>query len=129
MGVRGSVVLFASPVIVVTMAGVLQAQRQFTQSPATPRFEISPPQRPGQPLFPVQPFEVPRAPQLPAPVPALPPVPPDTLANLRPRVVCGMTLIPAPPSVDPKIAEKRESQKPKNPTTYMIRPVQPSMCW
>jgi hypothetical protein len=49
--------------------------------------------------------------------------------DLKPRVVCGMTLLPAPPSVDPKIAGKEPLEKPKTPTTYSIRPVQPSICW
>jgi len=68
-----------------------------------------------------------------APPPAAPAlrfdVVPDTLPNLKPRVVCGMTLIPAPPSADPKIALPEPTEKPKNPTTYTIRPLQPSICW
>jgi hypothetical protein len=69
---------------------------------------------------------------------AVQPLPPATLvfpnntnalANLKPRVVCGMTLIPAPPGVDPKIGDQREAEKPKTPTRYTIRPVQPSICW
>jgi hypothetical protein len=51
------------------------------------------------------------------------------LPNLKARVVCGMTLIPADRSIDPKMAPKANSDKPKNHTTYKIRPVQPSICW
>jgi hypothetical protein len=83
---------------------------------------MTPGQRPGQPLFPVPrvaPDEVPNA-----------PTPPNQLEELipKPRIVCGMTLIPAP-KVDPKIGQKHETEKPKNPTRYTIRPVQPSICW
>ncbi len=51
------------------------------------------------------------------------------LPNLKPRIVCGMTLIPANPSKDPKMAQKENPEKAKNPTAYTIRPVQPSICW
>jgi hypothetical protein len=43
--------------------------------------------------------------------------------------VCGTTLIPAPPGVDPKIALPEPPEKAKNPTAYTIRPVQPTICW
>jgi hypothetical protein len=88
-------------------------------------------QRPQPPLFPGQPVPPPRAAPL-FPVPPLTLFPPNdanAVPNLQPRVVCGMTLIPAPPSVDPKIAGKEQNEKPRNPTAYTIRPVQPSICW
>jgi hypothetical protein len=47
----------------------------------------------------------------------------------KPRVVCGMTLLPAPTGIDPKIRLDREENKPINPTVYTIRPVQPTLCW
>ena len=70
-------------------------------------------QRPPQPLLPGQ------------------PVPPSRSLrpSLKPRVVCGMTLIPAPPGVDPKIASPESPGRPRDPTTYTVRPVQPSICW
>src|SRR4030095_4015935 len=88
-------------------------------------------QRPQQPLFPGQPAPAPRTALLFPVLPPLVPVPQNdanALPNFQPRVVCGMTLIPAPPSADPKIA-KEPPEKPRNPTTYTIRPVQPSICW
>ena len=98
---------------------------------------MTPPQQQREPLFPVQPFETPQAPQPPAqqshPATPAPPVllleTLRNLPNLKPRVVCGMTLIPANPAIDPKIAQKEDSEKTKNPTTYTIRPVPPSICW
>jgi len=119
MGVRSSVLVFTVLAVVATLGGVLQAgQVQFTQAPTPPRS----PMTPGQPLFPVPrvaPDEVPN-----------PPTPPNQLEELapKPRIVCGMTLIPAP-KVDPKIGQKQETEKPKNPTRYTIRPVQPPICW
>ena len=127
MVTRSSVLLFTVVATVATSAAVLTAQQRLEP--------LFPGQRaPKAPLlFPAQPFQfpqVPQSPQAPTPPPTL--VFPDNtnvLANLKPRVVCGMTLIPAPPGVDPKIADQREAEKPKTPTTYTIRPVQPSICW
>ena len=49
------------------------------------------------------------------------PVPPETS---RPRVVCGMTLIPIDPDIDPKIyVEPR-----RDGTRYSIRAVPPPIC-
>jgi hypothetical protein len=42
----------------------------------------------------------------------------------KPRVVCGMTLIPAP-SVDPRMVVER----PKAATRYTIRAIEPPICW
>jgi hypothetical protein len=123
MSVRGLVPVIMTLAIVATLGGVLQAsQIQFTQSPTPPRYPTMPGQRPGQPLFPVPrvaPDEVPN-----------PSTPPNQVEAVipKPRIVCGMTLIPAP-KVEPKTAEKPETEKPKNPTRYTIRPVQPSICW
>jgi hypothetical protein len=63
-------------------------------------------------------------------VPSLPSLPDlaDALM-LKPRIVCGTTLIPASPAVDPDIAIKRPAGKPKDLTTYTIQPVQPTLCW
>jgi hypothetical protein len=44
--------------------------------------------------------------------------------DLKPRVVCGMTVIPADPSIDPKIRIKREDSQ----TRYTIRAVPPPIC-
>jgi hypothetical protein len=88
-------------------------------------------QRPPQPLFPAQPAPPPRTAPL-FPVPRLAPSAPNdanAAPNLEPRVVCGMTLVPKSPSVDPKIATPEPPEKAKNPTAYTIRPVQPSICW
>lgn len=91
----------------------------------------------AQRLFPVQSFEPPKAPQPPAQQadPATPSPPAllletvRNLANRKPRIVCGMTLVPANPSIDSKMAQKKNPEKTKDPTTYTIRPVQPSLCW
>jgi hypothetical protein len=127
MSVRGSVLWLTVLASVATSVAVLSAQR--TQQPLFPGQPMPPPRR--APLFPVQPFDG-QEPQ--APPQATPPsLFPEVVANLPPslkaRVVCGMTLIPAPPGVDPKIASQEPSEKPKNPTTYTIRPLQPSICW
>ena len=42
----------------------------------------------------------------------------------RPRVVCGMTVIPADPAIDPKIAIEPK----KDGTRYTIRVVPPAVC-
>ena len=127
MRTRSSVLLFTAVAAVATSAAVLTAQQRL--EPLFPGQRA--PKAPS--LFPVQPFEVPQVPQSPQ-APSHPrmlviPSNMNALPNLKPRVVCGMTLIPAPPGVDPKIADQREAEKPKTPTTYTIRPVQPSICW
>ena len=127
--------------IVAMVSGLAAAQSQFVQSLSAPASGVlsAPEQR--QPLFPVPPA----GPQTPPQTPAVPlaPVPPaagavpglPALPNLadaliqKPRIVCGMTLIPAAPAVDPKIATKPPAGKPKDPTTYTIRAVQPTLCW
>ncbi len=114
---------FVVVVFVAMSTGVLAQQRLERAFPG---------ERPrATPLFPVQPFEgrKPQAPPQPAPTLIFPDVAANLPSDLKPRVVCGMTLIPAPPSVDPKIATPEPPEKPKNPTTYTIRPVQPSICW
>jgi hypothetical protein len=122
--------------MIITSLGVAAAQVRFSQTAPFPRRQVTPPQQQRERLFPVQPFEAAKAAQAPAPQanPATP-VPPAllletlrNLPNLKPRVVCGMTLIPANPSVDPKIGQRHDAKKPKNATTYTIRPVQPSIC-
>jgi hypothetical protein len=43
-----------------------------------------------------------------------------------------MTLVPADPAIDPKIAVKPEAFQRRNPageTRFTMRPVQPSICW
>lgn len=42
----------------------------------------------------------------------------------KPRVVCGMTLIPAP-NVDPKMAIEPNTDS----TRYTIRAIEPPICW
>ena len=42
----------------------------------------------------------------------------------EPRVVCGMTVIPADPNIDPKIFVER----PPDPTRYTMRIVPPPVC-
>ena len=124
MRTRSSILLFTALAAVATSAAVLTAQQRL--EPLFPGQRA--PKAPS--LSPMQPSQVPQSPQATPPPPTLV-VTSDTnpLANLKPRVVCGMTLIPAPPDVDPKIADQREAEKPKTPTTYTIRPVQPSICW
>jgi hypothetical protein len=44
----------------------------------------------------------------------------------KPRVVCGMTLVPmGNPSVDPGIAEGRL----RSPMRFTIRAIEPPICW
>ena len=134
MSVRGSLPAFTALAIVAILVSLLEAAPgQFVQAPGVSRNEILPPQRPQQqPLFPVPPLEVPKPapPRSQAePVVPIPPTTPSALPTLKPRVVCGMTLIPAMPAIDPKIGTDQKVEKPKNPTTYTIRPVQPSICW
>lgn len=104
-------------------AGSSQAQIQETlQAPrAVPPLPQVPPVRPFQPqqprpLFPVPPTEQPRAPN-------------QAVTATKPRVVCGMTLIPVDPKVDPKIALKGDPENKDDGTKYTIRAVQPSICW
>ena len=119
--------------MIITGLSVAEAQLRFTQTAPFPQPQITPRER----LFPVPSFEAPKAPQAPAQQadPATPSPPAlllealQNLPNRKPRVVCGMTLIPGNPSVDAKIGQKDYQEKPKNPTTYTIRPVQPSICW
>ena len=123
---RGSVLLL-------TIAGIAMSTAVLSaQQPGRQLFRvqvISPPN--ATRLFPVQPFVGQTAQVQPAPVPTplFTEVAKMLAPDLKPRVVCGMTLIPAPPEVDPKIALPEPAEKPKNPTTYTIRPVQPSICW
>jgi hypothetical protein len=126
MRTRSSVLLLMVLVAATTSVAVLSAQRP--QQPTFPGQPAPPPRT--APLFPVQPFggQEPQAPPQAAQALRFDVVP-NPLPNLKPRVVCGMTLIPAPPSADPKIALPEPTEKPKNPTTYTIRPVQPSICW
>jgi hypothetical protein len=50
---------------------------------------------------------------------------PQVLTLRQPTVVCGMTVIPADPSIDPGI----RFTPPKDTTTFTIRAVQPELCW
>lgn len=43
----------------------------------------------------------------------------------RPKVVCGILVIPADPSVDPRI----QVEPPTRDTQFTIRAIQPSLCW
>ena len=43
----------------------------------------------------------------------------------RPRVVCGMTLLPANPAIDPKMAVEPR----RDDTRYTIRAIEPPVCW
>ena len=43
----------------------------------------------------------------------------------KPRVLCGMVLIPAYPTIDPKIIVKRQEPD----TRFTIRAIEPPMCW
>jgi hypothetical protein len=126
MRARSSVLLLTVIAGAATSVAVLSAQRP--QQPLFPEQPVPAPRT--APLFPVPPFEGQRASQAP-PRPAPAPLFVD-LANMRldlkTRVVCGMTLLPAP-DVDPKIALPEAVEKTKDPTTYAIRPVQPSVCW
>jgi hypothetical protein len=127
MGARTPVLLLTVCAAIAASAAVLSAQRP--QQPLFPGQPVPPPRT--SPLFPVQPFDgqQPQAPPQARPAPLFPEKVANLPPDLKPRVVCGMTLIPAPPTVDPKIALPEQTEKPKNPTTYTIRPVQPSTCW
>jgi len=46
-------------------------------------------------------------------------------AKPKPKVVCGMTIIPGDPTIDPKIAAPRD---PKDTTHYTLRVVPPPIC-
>jgi len=46
----------------------------------------------------------------------------------KPRVTCGMVVLPADPSVDPKFTIGR-SRRPQPDTEFKIRAVQPRVCW
>lgn len=48
----------------------------------------------------------------------------DTAASTAPRVVCGMTVIPMDPSIDPKMIIPR----PPGDTRYTIRAIPPPIC-
>jgi len=130
--------------VITTLAGVVAtvnaleaAQPQSAQSLSAPASGILSAPKQQQPSFPLPPVvpQTPAVPLAPVPpaagaVPALPALPnlADALIQ-KPRIVCGMTLIPVSPAVDPKIATKSPAGKPKDPTTYTIRPVQPTVCW
>jgi hypothetical protein len=47
------------------------------------------------------------------------------LTGGQPRVVCGMTLVPAKPEVDPKMVRPRE---PEPNREYKIRTISPRIC-
>ena len=46
--------------------------------------------------------------------------------NGRPRIVCGMTVVPVKPDLDPKMVM---SPKPASRVEYRIRTVAPLLCW
>ena len=56
---------------------------------------------------------------------SLPASPQQREPEPRPKVVCGMVLIPADPSIDPRI----RFEAPKRDTRFTIRAVQPPVCW
>jgi len=113
VGVCG-VVAFAVAWVAPSMGA---AQLQLPQPPAAPRVQ------PSQ----LQPFLLPRQPQQPQPLFPAPPAPNQLATPAKPRVVCGMTLIPAVPAIDPKIAKPGTEKR--NDTKFTIRAIQPSMCW
>ena len=127
MSVRGSVLVLTVLTAVATSVPVLMAQQP---GPQVLRGQVIAPPK-GAPLFPVPPLDG-QAPQT-TPVPVPPPLFSDVAKmlplDLKPRVVCGMTLLPAPQDIDPQIAGQRPPEKPKDSTTYTVRPVQPSICW
>jgi hypothetical protein len=43
----------------------------------------------------------------------------------KPRVVCGMTIIPVDPKTDPKMVLEPRTDS----TRYTIRAIEPSVCW
>ncbi len=47
-------------------------------------------------------------------------------AKQGPRVVCGMTLIPANPGIDPKMAVEPPA---RDDVRYTIRAIEPPACW
>jgi hypothetical protein len=59
----------------------------------------------------------------PTPAPTLTPSSSGQLAQ-KPAVVCGLTLIPGDPSVDPAIRQ----EVPENGPNYLIRSVDPKLC-
>jgi hypothetical protein len=80
-------------------------------------------------------FEVPRPPARTAPFKGLFKPPPGVSApqslpaarvavvDLRPRVVCGMVVVPADPAVDPRMAKAVPSD-----VTFNMRVVKPPLC-
>ena len=129
MSARISVSGFAFLASLVSCGGVADAQQApFSPPPAGPSWYGSQAgQRPRPPLFRAPPLEVPP----PQPLPDISPrqtTPPGQSAALKPRIVCGMTLIPAP-KIDPKIAPRQTPARPANPPAYTIRPLQPPICW
>jgi hypothetical protein len=61
------------------------------------------------------------------PTTVLPPVAAQSVAGdpLRPTVVCGMTVIPANPEIDPKMGI---TPKKSDSTRYTIRAINPPVC-
>ncbi len=54
-----------------------------------------------------------------------PSAPSPSVDRPQPRVVCGMTIVPADPTIDPKIAVK---PRPDDTTRYAIRGITPPIC-
>jgi hypothetical protein len=60
----------------------------------------------------------------PTPTPTLNNQPPDVRSTTKPTVVCGLTLIPADPNVDPSIRHEVPADGPR----FSIRSVEPQLC-
>jgi hypothetical protein len=109
--------------IVALMSGAVVSADQSPAKPqATPQFGALRPAQSADPyrkLFDVHRklFDV-REPSAAVPKPA-----PDS--SPRPKVVCGMTMIPADPNIDPKMPAAPRSDG----TNYTIRAVEPPICW
>ena len=48
----------------------------------------------------------------------------DAPSPSEPRIVCGMTIIPADPKIDPKMVIER----PRDDVRYTMRSIEPSVC-
>jgi hypothetical protein len=117
LGVAALTLAWAGP----SAADQIQSSLAALQAPPVRPLQ---PQQP-RPLFPVPPKGQP----LPVPPAEQPLTPNRAVTAPKPRVVCGMTLIPTDPKVDPKIASKPDAEKKGDGTKFTIRAVQPTICW
>ena len=132
MRIRGAVaiVLLSTGVLALpagTRARLAPPLLAQDSAPLLPQAPPAPAPR-QQPRPPVQPPDQPSLPRRPS-VQLRPSIERFAQRLAKPRVVCGMTLIPGDPTIDPGIVVKPDPRQAGNPTKYTIRPVQPTICW